>query len=1331
MRTWVLILAALGCCWISESQTNSVKLLHSYRTDLPKSQIYAIAQDSFGFIWIGTRDGLIRSDGLQIWQFDANIGLGFNYCADFHIDDDHNLWIASKADYQGVSRLNLNSLDFTHFPYLSSDSGAVDGKGIAAIAQAKDGRMLFLSTSLQLYLFDESHFEVQNIQEQIDRSFQFTQVTDLLIDPHQSDRCWVSTLNGIFSYDFTRRRIDTSWLSTNSIVHQLHHHDADPTKIWASAGLDGIIQIDLTTSSKEIFTPDVRDLNATASRETLAEILEISTKDENELWLATGSHGIGTFHLPEQEFHFRSFDGSREGFIRSIYSDASGNLWYGSDLDGLYYLDNATSLLEYQFLDIELHDHLPSKLNTAEQVAPGLFLLGFSGYQYVWIWHRNKGLVSKIALPPSVERVTDFISLDDHRYLAATNWGLYHLNLSTQKFTPAIDVYPDPKQRNFYNIQRDPNGQGFWVINWNVGLIHLDKELKLYSSYHNAEVMHPWVHDFCFDRQGQIWAGSERGLALLAPGDEQFTPFTTLRKQSQLFPNLNVNSVVTDRWGRLWTSHFGSGLCVINHQKPEAIISSIGKADGLPADRLYDLETDRENRIWFWSSEGLGMVLPSLDPDSIEIKYFPETRDIPTDKAGTSFRLDPQGHITLGMLGGFVKFDPEILADDASIPSDPITNYLTTAEEDKKWTGHKIQLDPGQNYFSINYSSVNFKQPHNLEFSYRLVGYDENWVFSGQRREAIYTKVPPGNYEFEVRARHAFGAFGTPSIPVLIELLPAWYQTKIAKVGWAVLLIFGLLSILHFVRNREKLKANLLVQKMEAENLKIIDQTKSNFFTQISHEFKTPLTVILGMADQLSKNPDVSFIAKAAAAIKRNGRDLFQHINQILDLTKLKTHHITLELRRGDITKYIAYLVEGQRMYASQREIDIQLKQVDSIEMDYDRDRFKDVFINLLSNAIKFSPDDSTIRVDVTEILHLGEPYLLLEVADEGGGIPPDDLSLVFEPYYRSPKHLQKSGSGLGLAITKQWIEAMAGNIEVQSRLGQGSVFKVMLPISRIAEQHQPEVGPLDTKSAPVAASHFVPPKEMTDRPIALLVDDHQDVLDYLSICVEMHYQVLQAKDGASAVGIAIEQVPDIIISDVMMPVMDGHQMLQQLRKNVVTNHIPVILLSARSSQEERNLSLSHGADAYLSKPFNEHELLSVMKNQLVRLNTLKEKFSRFSNEVKVDTLDPSDEFLDRLEAFVRAQLVMDFSVEEVAKEFQLSRVQLYRKVKALTGHSVSSYIRLIRLFEGKHLLRTTSKTIAEIAYEVGFKDPNYFSRTFREQFQVTPGKFREVTAQK
>lgn len=541
------------------------------------------------------------------------------------------------------------------------------------------------------------------------------------------------------------------------------------------------------------------------------------------------------------------------------------------------------------------------------------------------------------------------------------------------------------------------------------------------------------------------------------------------------------------------------------------------------------------------------------------------------------------------------------------------------------------------------------------------------------------------------------------------------------------------------LREVEVLKQAKRAEELSQKNeqLRELDQLKSQFFTNISHDLRTPLTIITGMADQIEENPERWF-SQGIQMIKRNGRHLLDLVNQILDLRKLEAGKLELQLVQGDVIQYLRSVLELFESSAEQKDIQLRFQSEGAIlTMDYDPRKLFRVLSNLLSNALKFTPEGGAVELVVESRRENGQEYLRIIVRDTGTGIPADQLPHIFDHFYQvSMDEAQLSpsspaGSGVGLAIVRELVKLMKGTIEVNSLVGEGTTFKILLPVQHKAErqsQASPGLGSVTPEMIPegVRQEAMLAAVESSDAlPSLLIVEDNADLRQYLISLLEGRYRLEIAVDGQEGVDKAIEIVPDLIVSDVMMPRKDGYALCQELKNDERTSHIPIVLLTARADDDSRISGLERGADAYLAKPFNRQELQIRLAKLWELRQQLQKKYGALENLPPVKNLD--DEFIAQVRQTVEDNIDdEDFGIEELSRAVGMSRSQLHRKLKALTGLSTSHFVRSIRVHRAKTLLINTDLNISQVAYEVGFRDPKYFNRSFNEVFGHSPKEVRK-----
>ncbi len=565
------------------------------------------------------------------------------------------------------------------------------------------------------------------------------------------------------------------------------------------------------------------------------------------------------------------------------------------------------------------------------------------------------------------------------------------------------------------------------------------------------------------------------------------------------------------------------------------------------------------------------------------------------------------------------------------------------------------------------------------------------------------------------------------------------------------------LIFLYFYNKRKNESRNRVLNRLvkeqtqeileQKERLQELDQMKSRLYTNITHEFRTPLTVVLGMTNQLEtaeQSTTLAKVKKELSLIRRNGKDLLNLINQILDLSKIEDNTLKVNYVQGDAIPYIRYITESFHSLANAQNISLRVepKQLE-ILMNYDPEKFRQILANLLSNAIKYTSSGEKVLVSIDRIEQAQAPYLQLKVIDSGAGIPAKDLPNIFDRFYQADDSVAKSGgTGIGLALTKELVKLMEGKIDVESELGKGTIFTVSLPIRLDAAPEAPAIAADGQQSSTTINDLLADKPSATgeELPHLLIIEDNPDVMEYLAACLQGQYQLSQAYNGRAGIEKAFEIIPDIIISDVMMPEKDGFEVCDTLKNDERSSHIPIILLTAKADVESRIAGLRRGADAYLGKPFHQEELLVVLQNLLELRQKLQLKYgdlavvTKYAPSTNPENKPPSSPvsdleqaFLQKLRGVVEEHMdKTDLSPKLVCQQMGMSRSNLHRKLTALTNHSLTFFIRHLRLHKSKELLKTSDMTISEIAYEVGFADPKYFSRVFSEEFNQTPSKFRQ-----
>jgi signal transduction histidine kinase/DNA-binding response OmpR family regulator len=652
-----------------------------------------------------------------------------------------------------------------------------------------------------------------------------------------------------------------------------------------------------------------------------------------------------------------------------------------------------------------------------------------------------------------------------------------------------------------------------------------------------------------------------------------------------------------------------------------------------------------------------------------------------------------------------------------------------------------IELSYDVNFFQFEFSALDYSSPEKNQYAYKLENFNEEWIYSGTNRTATYTNLPPGEYIFHVKGSNNDGVWNEKGASIRLTIFPPWYSTWWAYTLYGILFLTGPYLIRRYELNRIKLKNQLKLEKVQSGTLRQVDQMKSRFFTNLSHEFRTPLTLILGQIDSLQSSiTDNKNRGKLQVAYK-NAQRVLRLINQLLDLSKLEAGSMDLKAQKQNLVSFIKSLFYSFESLAEKKNITLKLEsETDKIIVDIDPEKMEKVFYNLLSNAFKFTAVGGKISL----IISLTENnFVEVRIKDTGIGISEDRLPHIFNRFYQADDSYtrEQEGSGVGLALAKELTELHNGKILVKSSEGSGSEFIVQLPVSDdkniliekiFIDESIKDVDALiqDEISDFAKQPAGVPVKgDDKNKKIILVVEDNTDVREYICEQLEENYMVVHAANGVEGITSAQNLIPDLIITDVMMPMMDGYEFCKEIRKDEKTSHIPLIMLTAKAGLDDKVEGLETGVDAYLTKPFSAKELIVRISNLIHQREQLRKRFSTKTiikpSDVTAASVDQT--FMEKVLLTVEKHIEDEsFSVDILAEEICMSVSQLNRKLRALIDQPAGQLIRSMRLNRAADLLKQNAGSVAEICYKVGFNDQSYFTRTFKKQFGSTPSEFKK-----
>lgn len=1020
----------------------------------------------------------------------------------------------------------------------------------------------------------------------------------------------------------------------------------------------------------------------------------------------------------------------------TILKTKSGIIWWGS-IDGLHKLTPQ-----------------PPAFKLLPPLGLRSFIEDTEGYIYgsVDLYNKYEQGSSINRYDPDTDKVVPLAK----RNLAGSYW--YHVNSYKDKMHAGNGIV-NPVEgytKHFDDVELDFNLGPYlslittkgelWKAHWGVpyiGIYDPDtgkriKRIPIEALQSAVVSLNDWYQR---PSDGTIWLGTY-GVGTFV-FDEDGTLLHHLDRKNNgaiSLPNNVVSAFYEDNQGRMWIGH-GSGLSRI-HSGFSDITHYTFDPDNPESRLVYGILPEDDDRfLWLSTSKGI-FRFDSETGQFMDFPLHPNVMGYEYNRA--SYYKSKKGQFFFGTDRTdrpTISFFPEdVLRYYNQVSSEKsqiiLTSYAQYNGEEEKVISQKkgiqnmdsIVLQPGDRFFELSFLVTDFRSTKSNSYSYYLENYEDDWnPIARNNNKVRYENLPPGIYTLKMRGGLVPETASQNQRDITVIVKPYWYQTLWAKIA-SILFILGLGFLIY------KFNLKRQYEKQETKRLKEVDDLKTRLYTNITHEFRTPLTVIMGM------NDTIKGFDKERDLIKRNAKNLLRLINQLLDLSKLDSGSLKMDTTKGDIILYLKYLTESFYSMASDKKVHLSFhSDMKGLVMDYDEIKLQHVIYNLLSNAIKFTRPGGKVNLTLKTISYKDEPYIEITVKDTGTGIDAKDLPHIFERFYQANstdeahQHRSKTfeGTGIGLALTKELIELMKGSISVQSEKSWGSRFIVCLPIEN--EEFEREVdktlATIFTENefqTTIGEINNLTDHTTSDKPLLLLIEDNSGVVTYIRAILEASYEINVAINGHEGIEMALERIPDIVITDIMMPEKDGYEVCDFLKNDNRTSHIPIVILTAKADISSKLEGLGIGADVYLSKPFEKEELLVQLKNLLAIRETLQVYYSGTTEVTSQPIVKRENIFIEKLRSYVGDHIQdSDLSVSILSEFMGLSHIQLYRKLKALTGQTPSQFIRVLRLKKASVLLETTDMNISEIAYEVGFNDPNYFTRVFKQEYGKVPGEAR------
>ncbi|RNL84108.1 response regulator [Sinomicrobium pectinilyticum] len=1345
---------------------------------LTPGSVNCFYKDENGFIWIGTASGLNRYDGYQmkVFRFDQMDSTVFKSNDIKHIFGDPlgNIWVQTAW---GINILNPETEKFTNdqseilkqlgipgFPEIRgiyndkngnywfvhnrggltkleggtqkiipvivpSAKGSTVSHDISNLSPDSKGNMWFIDGSGTIKKIDhktntvKSVRAITNLPEGAEPAFR------LFVDGDDDIWIYYTGDNGLLFYDADK--------NTLSVFHKQHPGtrlnsdringivEEEKGRIWVGTDHGGINIIDKSGFSVTYITQNKEIRNGLSHN----SITSLYKDREGIIWAGTFKSGLDFYHPNLIRFpHYRKLASDPKSIpfddVNTFTEDRQGNLWIGTNGGGLIYMNRATG----EYTQYKNDPNNPNSLSS--DVVVSLLL---DATNTLWVGTYMGGL---------------------NRFDGKT----------FQHYKHDPDDPGSINDNNIWKMYEDSRGN-FWVGTLTGGLDLFDREQGIFHHSVDQNGLYPLHSNFISaiteDKYGNLWVGTGNGIVVFNP--ESGVPRYYEHNPQQ--PNsLNSNAVLSihiDSRDNIWVGT-NNGLNLFR-EKEDGFLS-FSRKDGLPGNDILGIMEDNEGDLWLTSSFGLSQMVRKCWEEG---RFFVRNYDQSDGLQGNVFNVNSyyktgSGDIIIGGANGFNIFNPSNIGQNTEVPKVVFTSfylfnkpvgqnqYLNGRVLLKKpvLVTENITLKHDENLFSIEFSALNFIHPSKNKYKYKLEGFDQEWQEgNSEMRRVTYTNLDPGTYRFKVLASNNDLKW-TPEdgfATIEITVLAPFYKTPVAYFLYFVCIACLLYASRYRTLKKQKLRFQLDQERREANYLHNLDLMKIRFLTNISHEFKTPLALILSPVEKLLKNSqENSDEYKHFELIHRNAKRLLNMVNQLLDFRKIEHNSLDLCLSQGNLIKFIEQSVNSFQVISENKQIELSFHAGrKEFHASFDMDKMEKILFNLLSNAFKFTPEKGqvVVEVEIVDDPELQKPFknMVLAVKDNGVGILPEDREMIFERFYRSetPGTLVNQGNGIGLSIVKEFIEIHGGTIRVESEVGKGSAFILELPLQELEADSNCKLTGVDCKDPEtvvpyrnhedIAYPDPFPAVDSSPKSRILIIEDNEDFLFYLKDGLSPYFQVEVAKNGKEGWQKALSVLPDLIVSDVMMPVMNGVELCQKVRKDSRTKHIPFVLLTAQDSERHQLNGLKIGASDYVTKPFSFELLLSRVNNLIKQRKSFQKEYEKKitirTSEVELVSMD--DKFIRDAVRIIEANMSNpEFSVEELAGKLAVSRTYLYNKTVTLLEKSPLEFIRKIRLERGAELLKKSQMTIAEVAFTVGFNHPKYFSKYFKQEYHMLPSEF-------
>lgn len=1345
------------------AQSHSVKRL-GIEQGLSNNYVVSITQDKQGFLWFATEEGLNKFDGTRFITYykndlsHNNQGITGNELNRVYADSKRPIiWIATQRD--GLNAYNYDEQTFTAYQHNPKNPHSLitnDVTDISPSTQNDDG--LWVST----YYRGIEYLNINNGQ--------FTHYNKSTVPSLPSNQTWTVLDGGdnnlyighvgsgfsIFSLkdksvkNFQNETGNPASLPGNDVFCIIKDANGN---IWLGTN-NGLALYNAANDNFITFRNNKNDKYATLC----SRILSIRQLKDNRLWIASELNGIAILNLKQGMFlspeelsieYIQEGDDSRSlsnASARCIFQDSFDNIWIGTWGGGINFISSKPPLfttLSYSPIpnnENSLNNKVASSLCMDRQ---GRIWIGtdggginvFEGEKRIAIYKKESGDIPSNFILASLQDSKGNLWFGSYQggisYYDSRNKRFRSISLMGQSNLDVRTIYEDAQ----HNI---------WV-GYSGGIVVLNPlTMKIIQHYNtdNSELHSDFIRSIAQDEKGRFWIGTfGDGLGIYTPNLQKIKTFT----QRDGFCSNTINQIIQDKQKRMWIGT-GEGLvCFLSTD--ELNYKTYQRKDGLINTNICAITEDKKGNIWFSNNKGISCYVTNKGC----FYNYDHSDDVPAGSFSSScVTQSKNGQIYFGSINGVCCFNPDITMNEQPAPAAVVTEMkilgrLSNLENNDMIInlskGQNVELSHAQNSFGLTFNVQNYSLVNQVEYVYMLKGLENSWYTVNENNSVTFRNIPPGKYEFLIKARIHNQKWPEEATSLTIRINPPLWLTWWAKLIYILVSISITYLILHAYKKKLDLESLYTLEKKNHEQEQELNQERLRFYTNITHELRTPLTLILGPLEDMQK--EASLPAKQAqklSVIHQSALRLLNLINQILEFRKTETQNKKLCVSKGNIAPLIYEIGLKYKELNQNTKIDFRI-QIEKEEMFlfFDKEIITIVLDNLISNAIKYT-EQGCVTLSLHQTMRNEVAYTEIKVSDTGYGISAEALPHIFDRYYQESSKHQASGTGIGLALVKNLVTLHEGEIRAESIQNEGSTFYISLLTDNIYPNalHADSTEPVQEEMNQNTELEYSQEATLdTSKPILLIVEDNEEIQKYIVESFTDSFEVITANNGEEGKQQALSRIPDIVVSDIMMPVMDGITLCKQLKDDVRTSHIPIILLTAKDSLQDKEEGYEVGADSYLTKPFSASLLRSRINNLLDSRKKLVAQFQAQSTPgsqidlsekriVIAEALSKLDnEFIEKITLLIEENLSSEkIDINYLSDKMCMSGSTLYRKMKALTGLSTNEYIRKVKMENAERLLLEGKFNISEIAYKVGMNSTGYFRQCFKEEFGLSPSDY-------